>query len=104
MVQQALELEDHPTASASDGRSALDWLRHHPLPSLVLLDLMMPVMDGWQVLEQLRDDERLSRLPIVILTAFGRDLGIAAQFPVLRKPVELQILLDAVGRYRRPSA
>ena len=33
VVQQALELEDHPTASASDGRSALEWLRHHPLPS-----------------------------------------------------------------------
>ena len=104
VVQQALELGDHLTAIASDGRSALDWLRHHPLPSLMLLDLMMPVMDGWQVLEHLREDERLSRLPIVILTAFGRDLGTAARFPVLGKPVELQTLLDAVARYRRPSA
>ena len=62
---------------------------------------MMPVMDGWQVLEELREDQRLGHVPIVVLTAFGRDLGTAARFPVLRKPVELPDLLEAVDKYRR---
>lgn len=103
-LQQALELDDRPTAIAPDGKKALEWLHQHGPPALILLDLMMPVMDGWQVLEQLREDERLRRVPIVILTAFGRELGTAAQFPILRKPVELQELLDVVGRYRDPPS
>jgi CheY-like chemotaxis protein len=99
-LEMALALEHHPTARAADGRAALSWLRAHRSPRLILLDLMMPIMDGWQVLDQLRQDERLARVPVVIITAFGRDLGSAAQFPVLRKPIELRALLDLVGGYR----
>ena len=99
-VQQALEEEHQPAAIVGDGQEALDWLHRHRPPSLILLDLMMPVMDGWQVLDQLRDDVRLSNVPIVILTAFGRDLGSAGRAPTLKKPFELKELLDVVSKYR----
>ena len=97
----ALEFEKHPTAGASNGKDALEWLRQHRSPALILLDLMMPMMDGWQVLEHLRQDERLARVPVVVITAFGRDLGSAAQLPVLRKPIELKDLLEVVDTHSR---
>src|SRR4249919_3856272 len=68
-----LEFEKHPTAVAGNGKEAMEWLHQHRSPALILLDLMMPIMDGWQVLEHLRQDERLARVPVVIITAFGRD-------------------------------
>jgi CheY-like chemotaxis protein len=103
-IESALAFENHPTATAGDGKQALEWLRRNRTPALILLDLMMPVMDGWQLLEELRRDERLSRVPVVVITAFGRDLGTAAEFPVLRKPINLEDLLQAVGSHCPPGA
>jgi CheY-like chemotaxis protein len=57
------------TAEAVNGRAAFDWLGAHPLPDLVLLDLMMPEMDGFQFLERLREHPERLKVPIVVLTA-----------------------------------
>jgi signal transduction histidine kinase/DNA-binding response OmpR family regulator len=57
------------TAEAVNGRAALDWLGDNALPDLVLLDLMMPEMDGFQLLERLRDDPTPIDVPVVVLTA-----------------------------------
>jgi CheY-like chemotaxis protein len=102
-LELALQLENHPTALAASGSQALDWLNRHDAPSLILLDLMMPGMDGWQVREILRHDERLSRVPVVIITAFDRDLGSVSDLPVLRKPIELADLLSVVNSHAAPG-
>jgi CheY-like chemotaxis protein len=98
-VQLALQMENHTTALAADGGEALDWLGRHGPPCLILLDLMMPFMDGWQVIERLRHDDRLAQVPVVIITAFNRDLGSAAALPILRKPIELGDLLSITNSY-----
>jgi two-component system, chemotaxis family, chemotaxis protein CheY len=98
-LELALGVEQYPTAVARDGQEALDWLLGHDPPSLILLDLMMPVMDGWQLLDHLRRDSRLAQVPVVVTTAFGRDLKSAAALPILRKPIELKDLFDVVGCY-----
>jgi CheY-like chemotaxis protein len=98
-VQLALQLDNHTTALAAHGGEALDWLRQHRPPCLILLDLMMPVVDGWQVLEQLRRDDRFAGVPVVVITAFSRDLGSAAALPLLRKPIELGHLLSVTNSY-----
>jgi CheY-like chemotaxis protein len=103
-LELALQLENHPTALACDGSEALRWLSQHDAPSLILLDLMMPHMDGWQVHEVLSHDERLSRVPVVIITAFDRDLGSVADLPVLKKPIDLDDLLSVVDSYAPPGA
>ncbi len=54
---------------AVNGQEALDWLEQHPAPSLVLLDLMMPKMDGFEFLERVRQKPEFRELPIVVLTA-----------------------------------
>jgi CheY-like chemotaxis protein len=100
-LQMALELENYSTALAADGAAALAWLRANPAPRLILLDLMMPVMDGWQLFDHLRRDERLSRVPVVVITAFGRELGSVEQLPVLKKPVDLRDLHRVIERSAR---
>jgi CheY-like chemotaxis protein len=100
-IRESLELvlqdDNHRTAAAADGRAALEWLRHNRPPCLILLDLMMPIVDGWQVIESLRQDERLAHVPIVVITAFSRNLGNAAKLPILRKPIELRDLLKVTN-------
>jgi PAS domain S-box-containing protein len=69
MVRTSIEDVGLRTAEASNGKAALDWLAANPMPSLVLLDLMMPGMDGFEFLQRVRDIPDFIDLPIVILTA-----------------------------------
>jgi len=57
------------STAVANGQAALDWLAAHPQPVLVLLDLMMPKMDGFEFLERVRQNQRYVDLPIVVLTA-----------------------------------
>jgi CheY-like chemotaxis protein len=98
VMQLALETNGYRVDAVADGREALTWLTEHPPPALILLDLMMPVMNGWEVLEALEEDNRLAPIPVVVVTAFRSDrLGKAATRPILRKPVELDGLLGIVA-------
>jgi CheY-like chemotaxis protein len=85
-----------------NGREALDYLEGFPPPCLVLLDLMMPVMNGWEFREAQAKNEKLAGIPVVILTADGRAdlkaraLGVA---DYLRKPIDVDRLLGMIQRF-----
>ena len=68
MLRFSLEAEGYQTLSARDGRSALDEVRRHR-PELMLLDIMMPVMDGWSVLEELQTWPATERPRVVVVSA-----------------------------------
>jgi CheY-like chemotaxis protein len=99
-----LQSAGYATAEAADGREALDLLHtQEPPPRLILLDLMMPHMDGWQFLRERRKEPPLAEVPVVLFTAAG---GIDAPAAwalgaddVLHKPADPDDLLAAVGRY-----
>ncbi|RJP31129.1 MAG: response regulator [Actinobacteria bacterium] len=76
LVRINLELEQFEVEEAWDGKTAMKILRESP-PDLLVLDIMMPQMDGWEILKQMRDDEGLKELPVVILTAKVQDENIA---------------------------
>jgi CheY-like chemotaxis protein len=95
----ALEEEGIRVAGVTDGLAALEFLKEAPvLPKLLLLDLMMPVMNGYEFrTEQLRDP-RLAQIPVIIVTARGDAFpaGPLGDVGFLRKPVRLQSLLALV--------
>jgi len=104
MLAALLASEGFYPVAAEDGLEALHLLRivrHRAphVPCLILLDLMMPVVDGWQLIDQLRRDDHFAGVPVVVITAFNRDLGSAAALPVLRKPIELGDLLSVTNSY-----
>src|SRR5690242_3916673 len=66
-----LRRDGYRVSLAADGAQALAQLRIAPLPDLILLDMLMPSLDGWRFLEERRHDRELSAIPIVIVTALG---------------------------------
>jgi CheY-like chemotaxis protein len=101
-VSEILELEGFSVSCAQNGAVALERLADPARrPGLILLDLMMPVMDGWSLARALAERPELAGIPVVILSA---SLGPEARSDapsaaaVLAKPFELQRLLDAVDR------
>lgn len=104
-LTELLKDEGYQVASAENGQHALDFLRAaSTMPELILLDLMMPVKDGFQFLEEHKQDSKLSSIPIVVMSADGR-LGqstesrsaLLAQVQFLRKPLDVVQLLDCVA-------
>jgi CheY-like chemotaxis protein len=100
MMAQLIVLEGYEAHTASNGREALDYLRHSQRPELILLDLMMPVMDGWEFRRQQRNDPAIADVPVVVLSALdpsrGADIG-AVEF--LKKPLDFDRLLALVRHY-----
>ena len=98
-ISDFLEDEAFAVATAANGREALTHLRAHPSTSVVLLDLTMPVMDGFQFrLEQL-GDPAIDSIPVVVMTARDSvDRGTITADEILPKPLDLGRLLDALRR------
>jgi two-component system, chemotaxis family, chemotaxis protein CheY len=68
-LAEVLELEGYQALQAANGKEALSLLRSSPRPDLILLDLVMPVMSGWQVLGRLRGTPALSSIPVLVLSS-----------------------------------
>lgn len=88
----------HTVEEARDGCEALDRLRNDPVPDLILLDLMMPHVTGFEVLEEMQQSERLRRVPVIVLSAnenFERARQ-AGAIDAIRKPFDLNRLLRSI--------
>jgi signal transduction histidine kinase len=96
-VQSVLEDEGYGVIQAENGRDALDRLRSGPRPDLVVLDLRMPVMDGWEAAQ--KNDPNLAGIPVLAVSADGsaKAEAIAAD-GYLRKPLSTRTLLETVAR------
>src|SRR5262245_24697691 len=72
MMAQLLTLEGFKTETVANGRDALEYLQKGDPPDLILLDLMMPVMDGWEFRRRQREDPALANVPVVVLSALDQ--------------------------------
>jgi CheY-like chemotaxis protein len=98
-VAAVLEGEGYAATMARNGREALDALQRGAQPDLVLLDLMMPVMNGWDLLAAMERAPNLAALPVVLFTAAGDPIvQTDVKRPTLRKPIDLDLLLEVVEK------
>jgi CheY-like chemotaxis protein len=97
-----LEDAGHRARHVPDGRQALEELRSNGDTGVILLDMTMPVMNGWRFREEQMKDASLADIPVIVCTADSlaeekaREVGAAAW---LRKPLDPARLLEAVGRF-----
>jgi CheY-like chemotaxis protein len=97
-----LESQGYEVETAEDGAEALERVRRGSPPSLVLLDLMMPGMDGIAFLRELRSDDDLSGVPVVVISGDQRATHRLGRMDVqdcMMKPIELDDLLQTVPRF-----
>jgi len=102
MMAQLLALEGFGATTAANGLEALEYLERGAKPDVILLDLMMPVMDGWEFRRQQQSDPALAGVPVIILSALEQrraaEVNAAA---VLKKPLDFDRLLELVRQYCR---
>jgi CheY-like chemotaxis protein len=102
-LSQALRDHGFGVTPANGGQEALDLLHAGARPSVILLDLMMPGLNGWQLAAALRRDPGLSQIPQVVISAYMDDTEqeVLALPPddCLRKPFHLRILIHALERH-----
>jgi CheY-like chemotaxis protein len=99
MLVRFLELEGYRAETAANGREALDRLVNGAVrPAVIVLDLMMPVMDGWQFRQEQSRHASLEHIPVIVVSAAGRErmMQIEAQYH-LAKPLNLDELLDRIS-------
>src|SRR5258708_2484851 len=89
-IRGVLEAEGHDVVTAGNGREALKLFDDPGFrPALILLDLMMPVMNGWQVLDIFARDRALQKIPLILMSAFFGDRFVGDPFTMLPKPFAL---------------
>ncbi len=104
-LEEVLRDAGHTVLGASNGREALDVLaRTRPLPGLVLLDMMMPVLDGLGFAQELHTVPEWRDIPVVIFSASASNASVAREVGAcayLRKPVDVEVLVETVGQHAR---
>jgi CheY-like chemotaxis protein len=104
VMQESLEAVGLSILTAANGQEALAKLGNNPGVSLILLDLMMPVMNGWQFLSAIDKNPVLKKIPIIVVTVFSdqaKDLNVRG---VIKKPFDLDDLLKQVNDTLRVTA
>ena len=99
MLTSFLQLEGYLTETATNGREALDRLAGGITANVIVLDLMMPVMDGWQFRRRQIEDAQLSKIPTIVVSAAGRDrMAQISADAYLAKPIDMDELLSRVSQ------
>lgn len=99
MLALVLEDEGYQVVSAGNGAEALTYLRSQPAPRAILLDLMMPVMDGWAFRAEQQRDPALAHIPVIVVSAgadCAKDAKAMGAANCLRKPLDIESLVETI--------
>lgn len=94
-----LESEGYHAEAATNGKEALELLHQINKPCLVLLDMMMPIMNGREFLDKVMEDSFLAPIPVLIVSAVADKTNTKGAVGFLKKPVDIDIVLDMVNKY-----
>ena len=102
-IVELLEEEGYLAKGIENGQEAMKYLKTtNTLPTLILLDLMMPIMNGWQFRIEQEQDLRLSKIPVIVVTADGHAEQKAAKMNAtgwLKKPIDIDTLLKTIQTF-----
>ena len=98
VLRQLIEKDGRAVLTACDGRDALECARSIPPPSVILLDLSMPIMNGWEFLQHKNADPTIAGIPTIVLSGSSIDLP-AGAMNLLAKPVDIERLLALIEQY-----
>ncbi|MEW6096338.1 MAG: response regulator [bacterium] len=99
VAKAALEIQGHEIISAFNGEEAIAKTIHE-FPNLILLDLMMPKMDGWEAYKRLKEYSKTAYIPIIIISALEEEIGMTQEMEVedyIVKPFEVNELVNRVN-------
>lgn len=98
-MELALQMEGYHVETAANGEEALRRLKTIERPCLILLDLMMPIMSGFEFLSMRQKDVLIAPIPVVIISAFPNEAQKVQAQGFVKKPVNLDLLLALVKQY-----
>jgi CheY-like chemotaxis protein len=100
-LKALIESEGYVVATAIDGREAIEFMSDAPPPGLVVLDLLLPAMTGWEFLVEMRKVERLSQIPVIVIS--GVDDELMPHAPAIseriRKPIDFDRFFMLLEKY-----
>ena len=99
VIVDLLESEGYYAESAENGKKALEILEHIPKPCLVLLDMMMPIMNGREFLDKVMKNSRLAPIPVVIVSAIADKTNTSGAVGFLKKPIDIDVVMKLVEKY-----
>lgn len=96
---ELLESEGYVTNSASNGQEALRELEKSKKPCLVLLDMMMPIMNGREFLDVVMKDSHLAPIPVIVVSAIADKVSTDGAKGFIKKPIDIDTILKVVSEY-----
>ena len=99
ILSLALTADGYKVITAANGQEALKILSEMSNPCLILLDLMMPIMNGWQFAAAISENANFKNIPIVVLTAFADKVKTIPGKLTLKKPIDLELLFEVAKKY-----
>ncbi len=99
VIVDLLESEGYLTQAASNGLEAVNLLKTTERPCLVLLDMMMPIMNGRQFLDFVSSDIHLAPIPVVIVSAIADKTNTEGSVAFMKKPIDIDVVLKMVAQY-----
>lgn len=101
LIKQALEMENYEIIQAENGKIAQQILTSGVRPCVILLDLMMPVMDGKQFLIWKNNSPDHSQIPVIVISALAQDASLPGTIKYLRKPIDLRDMIETIEKVCR---
>lgn len=103
-IRQALESEGHNVYSATNGSEGLRLLSKISHPSLIILDMVMPLMNGDEFLRIKENDPELKDIPTLVVTSYKEKLDLIGNNNFLMKPFDLDMFVDEINSYFHPAS
>ncbi len=97
VLKTLLELEGYRVIVAREGREGIEALRREP-PDVIVLDMMMPGMNGWHFLDYQKAESRFAKIPVIVISAFGEIARSVRPDAYLPKPLKLELLLETIQK------